>query len=157
MDVKADRLVKTYVKKRDKRRGLTAEVEKQDAEVAATMEAQFLDDIARSIAITLNEDGRLMAAPQPRPQGRARRSARRVAREVTGVARSLGAAVTGSRPVEDFEAGPLLVLGATFCAMAALFVSEPRVIAWPAILIALWAGITLLVDGWKALARRRAE
>jgi hypothetical protein len=129
----------------------------EDAGVAATMEAQFLDDIAHSVAITLDADGRLMAAPQPRPQGRARRSARRVAREVTGVARSLGAAVTGSRPLEDFEAGPLLVLGVTFCAMAALFVVEPRVVVWPAIFIGLWAGITLLVDAWRARARRRAE
>jgi len=129
----------------------------EDAGVAATMEAQFLDDIARSIAITIDTDGRLMAAPPLHRRDRAKRSARRVAREVTGVARSLGAAVTGSRPLEDFEAGPLLVLGTTFCAMAALFVWEPRVVAWPALVIALWAGITLIVDGWKARARRRAE
>jgi cardiolipin synthase len=129
----------------------------EDAEVAATMEAQFLDDIAQSIAITITADGRLMAAPPQRRRGRARRSARRVAREVTGVARSLGAAVTGSRPLEDFEAGPLLVLGATFCTLAAVFLYEPRVVAWPLVGLAAWAGVTLLIDGWRARIRRRAE
>jgi len=129
----------------------------EDSEVATTMETQFLDDISRSIAITLGADGRLMAGAPRRRHGRARQSARRVVREVTGVARSLGAAVTGSRPLEDFEAGPLLVLGTTLCAMALLFVYEPRVVAWPALVLALWAGVTLLVDGWRARARRRSE
>jgi len=129
----------------------------EDTEVAATMEAQFLDDISRSTAITIGTDGRLMAAVPPRRHGRTKRSARRVVREVTGVARSLGAAVTGSRPLEDFETGPLLVLGSTLCALAALFVYEPRVVAWPALVIALWAGITLLVDGWRVRSRRPPE
>jgi cardiolipin synthase len=132
------------------------DVAMEDAAVAATMEAQFLEDTARATAITLDAQGRLMVAPPPvSSRGRARRQARRVAREVTGVARSLGAAVTGSRPLEDFEAGPLLLLGLTTLGLAAAGLYEPRVIAWPVVGVAVWAGVTLLVDAWKARTERR--
>jgi hypothetical protein len=38
MDIKADKLVKTYVKIRDRRRDLTAEFEKQDAELQESLD-----------------------------------------------------------------------------------------------------------------------
>lgn len=129
----------------------------EDTDVAATMEEQFLEDLSKSTAITIGDDGRLMVSFARSPRGRARQSARRVVREVTGVARSLGAAVTGSRPLEDFEVGPLLVLGTTLCALALLGFYAPRVVAWPAAAVVLWAGVTLIVDGLKARGRKRAE
>jgi cardiolipin synthase len=126
----------------------------EDTDVAAVMEEHFLQDLSKATAITVGAKGRLMVSPTRPPRGRARQSARRVVREVTGVARSLGAAVTGSRPLEDFEVGPLLVLGSTFCALAALALYAPRIVAWPAAAMALWAGITLLVDGIKARGKK---
>lgn len=129
----------------------------EDEQVAAVMEDQFLEDLSRSTAITLGPRGRLMASPAKATRGRARRGARRVVREVTGVARSLGAAVTGSRPLEAFEAGPLLLLGSALCLMAVLAVYQPWLLAWPMAALAVWAGITLLVDGWKTLAARRSR
>lgn len=129
----------------------------EDTSVAAQLEEQFLEDLSKATAITVGENGRLMVSLARHPRGRARQSARRVVREVTGVARSLGAAVTGSRPLEDFEVGPLLVLGSTLCALALLGLYEPRFIAWPAAAIVLWAGITLLVDSFKARGRKGPE
>lgn len=128
----------------------------EDAGIASIMETHFLDDLARTTAISVGPRGRLMVSPPPR-RGRARQSARRVVREVTGVARSLGAAVTGSRPLEDFEAGPLLLLGTTFLILAAVGLWEPRAVAWPIGAIFVWIAITMLIDGWKARARRRAS
>ncbi len=129
----------------------------EDTEVAASMEAQFLEDLSTATAISVGSHGRLMVSVAHQPRGRARRSARRVVREVTGVARSLGAAVTGSRPLEDFEVGPLLALGSTLCVLALLAFYEPRVVAWPVAVIVLWAGVTLLVDAVKVRGRKRAQ
>ncbi len=126
----------------------------EDDAVAAVMEQQFLEDLAQSTAITRGADGRLMQTPVRSRTGRARRSARRVVREVTGVARSLGAAVTGSRPLEDFEVGPVLSLSAMLAVVAAVGFVEPRALAWPAGLFAAWLAATLLADGWRAWRRR---
>lgn len=126
----------------------------EDAGVAAVMEEQFLEDLAQSTAITLGADGRLMQTPVRGRGGRARRSARRVVREVTGVARSLSAAVTGSRPLEDFEVGPVLTLAAFLAAVAVVGFVAPRVLAWPAAVLAAWLAATLLIDGWRAWRRR---
>jgi cardiolipin synthase len=127
----------------------------EDKTTAETMEAHFLEDLSRATAITIGPRGRLMASPVRPSRGRTRRSARRVVREVTGVARSLGAAVTGSRPLEDFEAGPLLTLGASLLVIAALGWWRPTALAWPLAAIAAWVGLTLLTDGAQAAIRRR--
>lgn len=127
----------------------------EDAGVAATLDAHFLEDLAGTTTISVGPRGRLMVAPARTRRERARRSARRVVREVTGVARSLSAAVSGSRPLEDFEAGPLFLLGATFLILAAIGLWEPRTVAWPVGGLFVWIAITMLIDGWRARARRR--
>lgn len=126
----------------------------EDAGIAATLDAHFREDLASTTTISVGPHGRLMVSPAPR-RGRARQSARRVVREVTGVARSLSAAVTGSRPLEDFEAGPLLLLGTTFLVLAAIGLWEPRAVAWPIGALFVWIAITMLIDGWRARARSR--
>jgi len=129
----------------------------EDEGLAATMEAHFLEDLEKATAVTLDRRGRLMMTPTRSPRGRARQSARRVVREVTGVARSVGAAVTGSRPLEAFEAGPLALLGAVLVALAALGVYSPALLAWPLAAFVMWAGVTLLIDAWRALHDRRSS
>src|SRR5690606_13080601 len=110
--------------------------------VAATMEAHFLEDLEKATAVTLDQRGCLIVTPTKTPRGRTRRSARRVVREVTGVARSVGAAVTGSRPIEAFEAGPLALLGTVCVALAAVGFYSPWLLGWPIAAFVLWAGIT---------------
>jgi phosphatidylserine/phosphatidylglycerophosphate/cardiolipin synthase-like enzyme len=129
----------------------------EDTDVAATMEAHFLEDLERSAEITLDARGRLMQTRVRPPRGRARRSARRVVREVTGAARSLSAAVTGSRPLEPYEIAPLLALTVFLAALAAVGFMQPQILAWPVATLAAWLGLTLLVDAWRAVMRWRRQ
>ena len=132
------------------------DVAMDDESVAGTMEAQFEEDIAHATEITLSEQGRLLASGPSRRTGRVRRSARRAVREVTGVARSVGAAPTASRPLEDFEVTPLVVLGLTGMIVAALSVWQPWTVAWPVAALVAWAAASLFVEAWRAwLAWRR--
>ncbi len=125
----------------------------EDAGVAGTLEAHFEDDLHHATEITWSE-GRLLATPTPRRRGRPTRGTRRVAREVSGVARSVGAALTGSRPIEGFELGPLLVLATLGAVLTVVALWEPVLLAWPVAAFSAWAAITLLVDAWMVWRRR---
>ena len=128
----------------------------EDAGVAATMEAHFEEDLRQATEITLSTGGRLLvtsASPAPgpaKPRELARRSARRVVREVTGIARSVGASITASRPLEDFEVGPLLLLGSVGALVAVAAVWRPGLITWPVAAFSIWAAITLFMNAWFA-------
>jgi phosphatidylserine/phosphatidylglycerophosphate/cardiolipin synthase-like enzyme len=128
-----------------------------NAKVAATMEAHFEEDLHHSTEITLGPRGRLLATLPTRRKGRARRSARRAVREVTGVARSVGAALTANRPLEDFEVVPLVILGLTGGLVAALAAWRPWVLAWPLALLLAVASVSLFSEAWRvwATGRRR--
>ena len=124
-----------------------------NVKVAAELESHFEQDLGRATEITVTPKGRLLATP-PRPRGHmARRSARRAVREVTGVARSVGAALTASRPLEDFEVGPLLLLGAAGLVIAAVAFLRPWLIAWPAAALLVVAAVNLFTEAWRARAR----
>jgi hypothetical protein len=69
------------------------------------------------------------------------------------VARSVGAALTASRPLEDFEVGPLLLLGATGLLIAALAFFSPWVVAWPIAALLVVAAVNLFSDAWRARPR----
>jgi hypothetical protein len=127
------------------------------AHVAAVMEAHFEDDLRTSTEITMTARGRLMSTPPPPRQHLARRSARRAAREVAGVARSVGAALTGSRPLEDFEVGPLVLLGAAGLAVAVIAFLRPWVIAWPLATLLALAGLSLSAEAWRAWRTRENQ
>jgi hypothetical protein len=71
-----------------------------------------------------------------------------VVQTVTDVGRSLGAAVTGNRRLEDFEAGPVIATALGLTAMAALGFFAPRALAWPFAAIALWMAITFFAEAW---------
>ena len=121
--------------------------------VAAELESHFEQDLRRATEITVTPKGRLLATP-PRPRrSLARRTARRAVREVTGVARSVGAALTASRPLEDFEVGPLLLLGAAGLVIAAVAFFRPWLIAWPAAVLLVVAAVNLFTEAWRARAR----
>jgi cardiolipin synthase A/B len=124
--------------------------------VASVLESQFEDDLRRSTEITLSDHGRLLATPPKPKRHLARRSARRAVREVTGVARSVGAALTASRPLEDFEVGPLLLLGATGLLLATIAFFRPTFLAWPAALLLLVAAFNLFTEAWRARPRRQS-
>jgi phosphatidylserine/phosphatidylglycerophosphate/cardiolipin synthase-like enzyme len=127
----------------------------ENEEVAKTLEAHFEEDLARSteIVLTANREtsGRYGAQMPLRaaPASRRHRSSRRVVRTVTGVSRSIGAAVTGSRPLENFELMPVLGVGLILAALAVLGLLVPRAVAWPLAGLAAWMAVTFLVEAWS--------
>lgn len=121
-----------------------------DEKVASIMEAHFQDDLRRATEITLAPSGRLLATP-PAHRNLARRSARRAVREVTGVARSMGAALTASRPLEDFELYPLVVLGVVGIVVAGLLIWRPSLIAWPAAALLAIAAVNFFTEAWRVV------
>jgi phosphatidylserine/phosphatidylglycerophosphate/cardiolipin synthase-like enzyme len=123
--------------------------------VANILESHFEEDLERSTEIVLTARRRtadLSAAPSqrpPAPASRRHRSSRRVVRAMTGVSRSIGAAVTGSRPLENFELMPVLGVGLILGALAVLGWTAPKALAWPFAVLAAWMAITFLVEAWS--------
>ena len=121
---------------------------------AALLQRHFEEDLERATEIVLTgsevdaSPNVPTSVPRPARPSRRQRSSRRVARTVTGVGRCLGAAVTGNRLLENFEARPIAVAGALLVALALTAVFAPATVAWPLAAIALYVGITFLVEAW---------
>jgi cardiolipin synthase A/B len=130
----------------------------EDTSVAGTLEAHFEEDMRHSTEVVLSTyRGRVPPALRRRSGrgGRPRRRAiRRVVRTVTGVSRTLGAAVTGNRRLEDFEAVPLATAALVLAALAGIGFVVPRLLAWPVAALAAWMATTFIVDAWTAWQRR---
>jgi len=129
-----------------------------DEDTARTLEAHFLADLEQSTEIQLDPRQRPKpAAARTSTGGRRTRTGQRVARTVTGLGRSLGAAMTGNRPLEDFESPPLFAFGALLALLALLAFFKPKALAWPLAVIAMWAGVTFLVEAGQIWLRRRRK
>ncbi|MEZ5317895.1 MAG: phospholipase D-like domain-containing protein [Vicinamibacterales bacterium] len=128
----------------------------EDPGVAGALATQFERDLAQSTEIVLRTWRRPVPPPAP-PRVRARRSARRVMRTVTGVGRSLGAVVTGNRPLEDYEVPPLIGAGAILTGLAALAFWHPLVVAAPLAVIAGWTGLGFIVEAIALWSGRRRK
>lgn len=124
----------------------------EDEDLARTLEEHFLEDLTRSTEIVAATAA--LARPDRHRLGR-RHTAKRVVRTVTGVSRTLGAAVSGNRTLETFEAMPVLVVGLVFVVLAALLFLTPRLVAWPLGLAATWAGLTFLTEAWTVWRERK--
>jgi hypothetical protein len=74
---------------------------------------------------------------------------------MSGVGRSMGAAVIGSRTLADFEFMPLLLGGLLLVGLGALGWWVPKVFAWPLGVLAAWMGLTLLIDAARLMGSRR--
>lgn len=125
----------------------------EDVGVARTLEEHFLEDLERSTEVVLT-------APRRPRRLHLRRygrygSRRRVARTMSGVGRTLGAAVTGNRPLESVEISPVLLLAALLTIVAVVGIVMPQVLAWPVAIIAGWLAVTLVVDAWQLWRRSK--
>jgi len=125
----------------------------EDEAVARTLETHYEEDLAASTEIVLSRKRRRSGLPM-NPGARARRSARRVMRTMTGLGRSIGAAVTGNRRLEEFEFAPLMTFGAILAVVAGLAFWYPRVFAWPLAGLAGWTGLSFIAEA-VTLWRRR--
>ena len=119
--------------------------------LAITLEQHFLEDLARSTEIATTTQAATLRLRRP---ANTRGSAKGVVRTVTGVGRTLGAAVSGNRSLENFEALPVFVFGAALVAAAVLLFVTPRLLAWPLGIVASWAGVTFLAEAWSLWRRR---
>jgi len=130
----------------------------EDAGVSKTLESHYEEDLSRSTEIVLRSHSHGMV-PRPSSSGVARpaqrrRSSRRVVRTVTGVGRSIGAAISGNRPLENFEVAPLVGVGVLLAFVAIVGIFAPRLLAWPVALFTGWTALTFLAEGWSAWRRR---
>jgi phosphatidylserine/phosphatidylglycerophosphate/cardiolipin synthase-like enzyme len=131
----------------------------EDEGVARELESHYLQDLERSTEIVLQSfrlsASRPTAGDSPRGPSRRYRSSRRMARAVTDVGRSIGAAVSGNRQLEEFESGPVIGAALLLSALAVFGFFAPRALAWPIGAIALWMGITFFAEAWKLRRRDR--
>ena len=131
----------------------------EDQGVAGELESHYLEDLERSTEIVLQTfrlpARRLRTTDGPRLPSRRYRSSRRVVRAVTNMGRSISAAVSGNRRLEDFEAAPVIGMAFLLTAMAAFGFFAPRALAWPIAVIALWTAITFFAEAWTLWWRKR--
>jgi cardiolipin synthase len=124
----------------------------EDAAVARTLESHYEADLARSTEVVLSEGRRVRRRP-PQPPPLRYRSSRRMVRTVTGVGRSLSAAVSGNRPLENFELRPIVTVAALLITLGAVGAFVPWLLAWPTSALLLWLAFSLLAEAWQVWRR----
>jgi cardiolipin synthase len=124
----------------------------EDAGIAQTLEQHFEEDLAHSTEVVLKTPRQRPLPAAGRPPRRYR-SSRRVVRTVTGVGRSLGAAVTGNRPLENYEITPIVSVALLLTAVAGIGFFAPRLLAWPVAGLAAWIALTFLAEAWQVWRR----
>lgn len=126
----------------------------EDAGIAGRLAEHFREDLANSTEVVLDKPRARSSAP---PRVRARQSARRAVRTVQGVGHSITAAVTGNRPLEDYEVAPLVGAGLVMTGIAAAAVWWPAIIAWPVALVVGWTGLSFVAEAAVRWWRRRSR
>ena len=130
----------------------------EDEGVATLLESHYLEDLERSTEVVLQTFRLPAIRPRtmdgPRRAPRRYRSSRRVVRAVTEMGRSIGAAVTGNRRLEEIEAMPVAGAALVLMVLGVVGFLAPALLAWPIAAVAAWTAITFFVDAW-ALWRRR--
>jgi hypothetical protein len=134
----------------------------EDAAVAATLEDHFLADLGQSTEIQLGRRQRVVLShPRRRlrfPSGAAARSARGAVRYAAHLRDTVGAAVAGHRPLDATEAGALAGVGLFMLFGAAVTWLYPLLLAAPATLILLWAGLSVVYKAvWLRLRSGRGD
>ncbi len=145
----------------------------EDAGIARQMEATYEADLRNADEIV--RAGRHGIVGVPRRTDLARRgvqqrgmrgvsgpmgsgSGSQLLREVGNLGSAVGAAVTGTRPLESFEHRLLISSGAVLLAVALLGFWKPHLLVWPVGLVLAALGLQLIARGLQAhVGRRRAR
>ncbi len=128
-----------------------------DARLGQVLASHFEEDILQATEIVLTRGRRSRNRAPAGPRTRARGSTRRVMRTMSTVGRSLGAAVTGSRPLGDFEFVPLITGGALLVAGSIVGYLYPRVLMWPLVVLAAWTGLSLIGEAIRLRHERKSR
>ncbi len=126
-----------------------------DVGVGETLASHFEEDLQQSTEIVLKRKRGWSRRTAGDRRAGVRGSTRRVVRTMSGVGRSLGAAVTGSRPLGDFEIAPLLAGGTLLIGLALVAYKYPSVLLWPLLVLSGWTGLTLIGEAVRVWRERR--
>jgi len=131
----------------------------EDEQFAGEMEEMYLQDLANSTEIVLDEKHKMRAPGKPRrPRPVATSgggSAGRAAAGAIRISNSIGAAFINRRVFEPTEARLMFLGGTILLALAILSAFFPRFLAYPVVLLSLWFAIALLDRGRKLWRERR--
>lgn len=129
----------------------------EDRAFAASMEAMYEEDLARSTEVVLEASKvRRVTRPARRARGWSGSSGRAAAGALR-LGNTFGAALTSRRPLGPAEAitlfyGALLVL-----ALGGVALAWPKAVAWPIGVLAIWLAATWLSDAWRLWRANRTE
>jgi phosphatidylserine/phosphatidylglycerophosphate/cardiolipin synthase-like enzyme len=144
----------------------------EDAGIAREMEARYEVDLRNADEIVrIGANGTLTAPSRSRrghPEAGARHKGMRTGagptgqgsggqllREVGNLGSAVGAAVTGTRPLEDFEFRPLVTVGSILLLVAALGLWKPQIVFWPLGVLLAAVGLQLICRGVQARVSKR--
>lgn len=133
----------------------------EDADVAAQMEAQYVDDLNHATEIVLaprryRHGQRIQGSRRHGGTGHGQGSAGRSAAGAMRLAHTVGAALTHRRVLGHAESTPLAWGALILAAVGIVGVWWPRVLGWPLAAIALWMALSLGAR-WASLRRRAAR
>ena len=128
----------------------------EDTEIAGVMERSYLDDLGGATEVVLRRRHVASATPHPpRPslQGRAGRATASAIR----LGHTVGAALTGRRPLGPAEARVTAIAGVVLALGAVVSVTWPRLLAVPVAVVAWWFGVGLLARAVRLARTARLE
>lgn len=128
----------------------------EDAEIAAAMERSYLQDLEGSTEVVLLRRHVRAASPRPwrePPQGRAARATAGALR----IGHTVGAALTGRRPVGPAESRVAATSGLALMVGAIAAVIWPRALSIPLAILGWWLGAGLLLRAVRLAREARRE
>ena len=121
----------------------------EDAGFASAMQDMYMEDLANATEIVLDARQRVHSIGL-RPRGR-RRAGGSVSRAAAGALRignSVGAAIADRRVLGPAESGLMAGVGLGLLGLGLLAVLWPLVLVLPIVVVAVWAGVSLLVRAY---------
>ncbi len=130
----------------------------EDRGFAEEMDQMYLQDLAKSTEVVLDEKRKVRTPGEPRHPRRLMSSGGGSAgRATTGAIRignTITAAVSNHRVMEPVEARLMTAIGLLLLGLAALIYFFPHTLAYPAIVVFTWIGVALLYRAGKLYRRR---
>lgn len=128
----------------------------EDREFAAKMEQMYLEDLASSTEVVLDDRAKIHRARVEAKRARGGRgSAGRATAGAVRIGNVLGAALTNRRVLQPLEAKFVVIAGLALLLLAALAAYLPKVVAYPFVVIATWLGCAELYRGFRLLRQKK--
>ncbi len=126
----------------------------EDESFAMQMEEMYLQDLGNATEIVLNTKKKVRATgEQPRRRGTSGTSGGgsvgRAAAGALRISNAVGAAITNRRVFEPVEARLLVTFGTILFGLAVLFFFLPQLLVYPAVVLFVWLGSTLVFKAYK--------